>query len=282
MIEYVYLNGDFIAKSKAKISVLDRGFLFGDGIYEVIPVYQQQPFRLQEHLTRLKLCLEQVSITNPYSDSQWQQLISQLIDKNQLNNTSIYIQVTRGIDMVRSHVGTAKIEPSVLIMTSPLALDVADLNPIKAVLLDDNRWQHCNIKSIALLGNVLLKQQAFILGFDEAILHREQQVTEGASSNVFMVKNKELYTPEKSQWILGGITRDLIIELAENASIKVHQCPITIERLFNADEVWLSSSSREISPVCQINDKIINQGDIGPIAKQIHSAFQEFKQALTH
>lgn len=280
MPNIVYLNGEFIAKSNAKISVLDRGFLFGDGIYEVIPVYQGKPFRLSEHLSRLNDCLNKVKIKNPYVEKQWQSLIEQVIAKNNEQNTSVYIQVSRGFQQERNHVATSAVKPTVLVMTSPLSSGNYELKPIKATLLDDIRWKHCDIKSIALLGNILLRQEAEARGCQEAILHRKQKVTEGATSNVFIVKSGVIYTPEKNQYILGGITRDLIIELAKKASIKVIETQISTDELFAADEVWVSSSSREISPVTQIDDKIIAQGEIGSITKKLHSDFQAFKQTL--
>lgn len=280
MDDIVYLNGDFVAKSNAKISVLDRGFLFGDAIYEVIPVYQSKPFRLNAHLDRLNDCLKQVNIANPYSVSVWTQLIEQIVAKNNQPHLSIYIQVTRGQQPDRNHTFSEKLDASVLIMPNPLSTTVAELAPIKALLTEDIRWQYCDIKNTSLLANILLRQQAENSGFDEALLHRQGQLTEGATSNIFAVKDNTIYTPVKDQFILGGITRELIIELAKKASILVKQTAITTEQLFDADEIWISSSSREISPVTQINDKIIANGEIGPVTKKLHKAFQVFKQAL--
>ena len=280
MTPLVYLNGEFIAKQDAKVSVFDRGFLFGDSIYEVIPVYHSKPFRLKEHLDRLQYCLDVISVENPHSDEQWLEIIEQIIDKNGAGHLSIYIQVTRGIEAQRNHVANVSTQSTVLVMAMPLSPEVAELQPIESALLSDFRWQHCDVKTTSLLGNILLRQQADQQGFDEAILHRNGQVTEATASNVFIVKNNEILTPVKNHHILAGITRDLVVEIAENASIKVHQTEITTEELFNADEVWISSSSREISPVVKINDKIIADGDIGPMAKKVHQLFQVFKASL--
>ena len=281
MSNIVYLNGEFTAKADAKISVFDRGFLFGDGIYEVIPVYQGKLFRLEHHLARLQYCLTQTQITNPHDDDTWHSLFEQVIEKNGGGNLSLYLQVTRGIQTERNHLMSDDDKASVLIMVSPLNTDIAELTTSKSALLEDFRWRHCDIKSTSLLGNILLRQEAQKLGCDEAILHRDGLVTEGSISNVFIVKAGEIYTPKQSNLLLAGITRDLIIELAENASIKVHQDKVTLDDLFTADEVWISSSSREISPVTLIDDKIVGKGEIGPIAKALHEAFQQFKLKLT-
>ena len=280
MTDIVYLNGDFVSKASAKISVLDRGFLFGDGIYEVIPVYKGQAFRLSEHLRRLDASLKAIRLANPYKAAQWQSLIDQVIAKSGQQHLSIYIQISRGCQEQRNHLAGDSLEPTVLIMPGPLSTDVAELRPIKAALLEDIRWQYCHIKSVSLLANILLRQEAESQGCQEAILHRGNMLTEGATSNIFLVKNNEIHTPKKNRYILGGITRDLIIELAEKAGIKVQQRDIEVPELLQADEAWVSSSSREISPVTQINDKIVSSGTIGPVTKAIHSAFQSFKQAL--
>ncbi len=280
MTDIVYLNGDFIEKSSAKISVLDRGFLFGDGIYEVIPVYQSKPFRLEQHIERLNYCAECTQIPLTITLNQWQDILQQLIRKNGGDNLSIYIQLTRGVAPERNHAFPQDTKPTVLIMCTPLNVSIAELSAIKVTLLNDIRWQHCNIKSISLLGGILLNQQANALGFQEAILQRENYITEATTSNVFIIKGNEIYTPPKNQSILGGITRDLIVELAQQHQIIVHQIDLTIEDLLCADEVWLSSSSREISPVVLIDDKIVANGEIGPITKQMHNIFQAFKQSL--
>ncbi|NMP31017.1 D-amino acid aminotransferase [Thalassotalea sp. M1531] len=282
MTKTVYLNGEYIAKQDAKVSVCDRGFLFADSIYEVIPVYNNEPFRLKEHLDRLEFCLSAINLDSPHSSPQWQELIEQVINKNGGGHLSIYIQVTRGSDKERDHVLDKQTLPTVLIMPMPLSTEVATLKAIKVALLDDFRWQHCDIKTTALLGNIILRNQAQDNGFEEAILYRDNQVTEATASNVFMVKGKVIYTPPKNNYILAGITRDLIIELAEKASIKVVQSAISVEQLLQADEVWISSSSREISPVYQINDKIIANGEIGDTAREIHKLFQSFKQSLVN
>lgn len=280
MADIVYLNGELCAKSDAKISVLDRGFLFADGIYEVIPVYNSQPFRLKEHLARLEYCLTQIDIKNPHSVSEWKNIVRTLIERNGGGHLSIYLHVTRGISQARDHLNDNNITPTVLLMTSPIMVNDKQITTTTAALLEDIRWQHCDIKSIALLGNIMLRNHAEQLGHGEAILHRDGLVTEGSTSNVFMVKHREIFTPIQNNLILGGITRDVVIELAERSGLKVHQQNINVEQLLNADEVWICSSSREISPVTQIDDKIIANGEIGPVAKALQQEFQLFKKTL--
>ncbi|QBY05488.1 D-amino acid aminotransferase [Thalassotalea sp. HSM 43] len=279
-MDTVYLNGEWLAKQQAKISIFDRGFLFADGIYEVIPVYHGNPFRLNEHLNRLQYCLEQIQLTSPYSSEQWQTIIEQLIERNGGGHMSIYLQVTRGVHDERDHLYKENITPTVLLMASPLTVAEQPLTSCKATLLADTRWQHCDIKSIALLGNIMLRNQAQAKGYDEAILHRDGKITEGTTSNVFIVKDGTVYTPPQNNDILGGITRDVIIELCHTAGVEIQQQCIHIEQLLAADEVWISSSSREISPVIQIDDKIIGHGKVGPISKTLFAEFQHFKRQL--
>ena len=280
MTNIVYLNGDLLAKEDAKVSVLDRGFLFADGIYEVIPVYNDKPFRLEQHLARLQYCLEQVDIDNPHSNIEWKNIINTLIKRNGGGHLSIYLQITRGVSETRNHDKPDDISPTVFLMASELTVDETNIATTSAALLEDIRWQFCDIKSISLLGNMLLKNQAKAKGHSEAILHRDGFVTEGSTSNVFIVKHREVFTPPQNNLILGGITRDVIIELAEAAGLKVHQQQITVDELLAADEVWITSSSREISPVTNIDENIIGNGNIGPVAKVLHQEFQDFKKSL--
>ena len=280
MTDIVYLNGELLAKKDAKISVLDRGFLFADGIYEVIPVYNSSPFRLKQHLDRLAYCLEQLGIINPHSDIEWKNIIRTLIERNGGGHLSIYLQVTRGVSNDRNQLIDEIMTPTVMLLASPLLVSEESIETATATLLADIRWQHCDIKSIALLGNIMLRNKAQQLGCDEAILHRDNVITEGSTSNVFMVKFREVYTPKQNQLILGGITRDVIIELAETSGLKVHQQNITVDDLLSADEVWISSSSREISPITQIDGKIIGSGQVGPVANALHREFQAFKKTL--
>ncbi len=275
----VYLNGEFIALKEAHVSVLDRGFIFGDGVYEAIPTYAKNPFRLQHHLDRLNNSLHAIQIKNPLSSKQWHQLIEQVIQKNNFEDQSIYLQVTRGV-APRKHTFPQYDNPTVFIMTSPMekqSLDVME-NGIHVITLVDNRWQNCHIKSISLLPNVLLHQQAIDKGAQETILVRDGEATEGSASNLFIVLNNCLITPPKSPLLLPGVTRDLIVEIAHKQEICLKEQAIHEEDLFNAQEIWLTSSTKEILPVTKVNDKIINHGKPGPYWHQLISAYQDYIQ----
>ena len=191
----VFLNGSFVPQQDAKISILDRGFLFGDSIYEVIPVYQGLPFRLPQHLTRLRSCLDAIQLSSPYSDQQWTDIIDQLVAHHGHGNQSIYLQVTRGATNTRDHAIPIGISPTVLLMSSPLTTPslehIENPQTLTATCVNDVRWSHCDIKTTSLLANVMLRQQAQQAGVDEAILIREGLLTEGSASNIFIVKDQK-------------------------------------------------------------------------------------------
>jgi D-alanine transaminase len=277
----VYLNGEYLPIGEAKVSVLDRGFVFGDGVYEVIPVYQQQPFRLAQHLVRLQNSLDAVRIKNPCTSQQWEEILRRLITQNGFDDQSIYLQVTRGVAK-RDHFFPKDVQPTVFVMTNPLpAVDrESALRGIAAITLDDIRWQYCNIKAITLLPNVLLRQQAADNGAYEAILVRDGNVTEGAASNIFIVKNGTIKTPPKSPLLLPGITRDLVVELAQAHGIACQETPFSQSELFNADEIWLTSSTREIFPVVTLNGNPVHSGKAGPLTTQMYDIYQAYKTQL--
>ncbi len=278
-----YLNGEFIPLKDAKVSVLDRGFIFADGIYEVIPAFSGKIFRLTQHLKRLQDNLTAIKINNPCNEEQWQTIFNALIEKNNYNNTdcSVYLQVTRGVAK-RDHVFPADSTPTVFVMVSPLA----PVNPeilkkgLSVIIREDIRWQYCNIKSISLLGNIILKQEAAENNADEAILVRNGNVTEGAASNIFIVKDGIIKTPAKDKTLLPGITRDLIVEIAQKKGLTCEQTSISLDELLKADEVWLSSSTKEVSPVCQIENKPVADGKPGPVWARMYQLFQEYKKSL--
>jgi len=277
----VYLNGKFIPEENACVSVLDRGFIFGDGIYEVIPCYGARPFRLQEHLQRLSNNLTAVHMRNPLMPSQWSDVFTTILAQNEQQDQSLYLQITRGVAK-RDHAIPDDIPPTVLVMANlmqapPKDLAVAGVDVITCV---DNRWLNCHIKSTSLLANVLLRQEAIEQGAVEAILLRDGYVTEGAASNVFIVKNNVIVTPSKGATLLPGITRDLILELAQNNGCECVERQIKEAELMTADEVWLSSSTKEIVPVSNINAKPVGQGQPGPMWKRLHGFFQTFKQEV--
>ncbi|MFK5894273.1 MAG: D-amino acid aminotransferase [Pseudomonadota bacterium] len=280
--QIVYLNGKYLDISEAKVSVLDRGFIFGDGVYEVIPVYAGYLFRFEEHIQRLFNSLKEIRLELGNSLSQWQTIIEQLIQRNGSGDWSIYLHITRGVAK-RDHGFPGKdIEPTVFIMCNPLYPQSEELREkgVKAVTLADNRWLNCHIKAISLLPNILLRQQAMDSGTQEAILIRDGFATEGAASNLFIVNNNILITPEKSQQLLPGVTRDLIVELAQNNQLEVREQAISEHELINADEIWLTSSTKEILAVTHLNDSPVANGRPGALWKKMMALYQQYKNRL--
>jgi D-alanine transaminase len=277
----VFLNGEFLPLSEAKISVLDRGFIFGDGVYEVIPVYHKNLFRLTQHIERLENNLSAIQINNPYNREQWLERLTDVINRQGQENLSVYLQVTRGI-APRDHAFPKDIKPTVFIMASELKqISLQSFNNGSTVItLDDIRWQYCNIKSISLLPNILLKQQALDQNAQEAILIRDGEVTEGSSSNIFIVRDQVIKTPVKTRKLLPGVTRDLVVELARTASMQCEETTITEQELFEADEVWLTSSTREIVPVVKLNDQQVGDGSPGPVSRKMFDIYQMYKDSL--
>lgn len=277
----VYLNGEFMPLSEARVPVLDRGFIFGDGVYEVVPVYGKRPFRLDEHLDRLNNSLDATRIDNPYSESEWKKIMSQIITRNGVEDQSVYIQVTRGVAK-RDHPFPESTTPTVFMMSNPLVVtDEETFNKgISAITLDDIRWRYCNIKAITLLPNILLRQTAIDEGAQEAILVRSGEITEGSASNVFIVIDGVVKTPPKSSRLLPGITRDLIVELAEQHGIKCIEANFSRTELEAADEIWVSSSTKEIMPVVKLNDEPVDNAEPGPVTRQMRDIFQSYKAEL--
>lgn len=278
----VFLNGEFVDQQAAMVSVLDRGFLLGDGVYEVIPVFGSRPFRLKQHIDRLNNSLEQTRIPNPLSTQQWQQMLHTLIEKNGSGDQSLYVQITRGAVSKRDHAFPEKPQPTVFAMANPTK-EIAQSELEKgfsAITLDDIRWQRCDIKSISLLANVLLRQQALDNHSQEAILIRNGFALEGAASNVFMVASDQVITPPKDRQILPGITRDLIVELALNNNITLVERPISESELRKADEIWLSSSVREIVPVTELDQTRVGTGKPGPLWHRIIDLYRNYKRGF--
>ena len=279
----VYLNGEFLPDTEAKVPVLDRGFIFGDGIYEVIPAYGGRAFRLKEHLQRLGNNLYAVQIMNPYTDMKWTDLVEQLINKNGYQNkdASIYLQVTRGVAQ-RDHAFPQDTKPTVLLMCNPLAPlpDTMLQHGAHAITAEDFRWVNCHIKTISLLPNVLLRQQAIDANATETILIRDGMATEGAASNLFIVENGTIKTPPTGPLLLPGITRDLILELARDNSVAAEESDISAEQLKKASEIWLSSSTKEILPVTVLDGEIVGSGKPGPVWQHMYELYQNYKQSL--
>jgi D-alanine transaminase len=277
----VYLNGKFMADTEACVPVLDRGFIFGDGVYEVIPVYGGRLFRFREHLTRLENSLRAVRIANPLDSAGWQQMLQQLVEQNDGGDLSMYLQVTRGAAK-RDHALPANVTPTVFAMCNPLVPPAAEVleQGVSAISLDDIRWQHCHIKAISLLPNILLRQQALDQDAAEAILIRDGVATEGAASNLFAVLDGVLTTPPKGPTLLPGITRDLVLELAASNHIPHQEADITLDALRNAEEIWLTSSTKEILPVTRFDGKAVADGKPGPLFQRMLNLYQQYKQQL--
>ncbi len=259
----------------AKISVLDRGFLFGDGVYEVIPAYKGELFYFSDHVKRLQHSLQRISLEIAYDSAKWQNILTPLLDKNR--NQAIYLQVTRGVAAKRDHVFPEIITPTIFAMANDIQpLDSIQAG-IKAVTLDDSRWGLCDVKATTLLANVLLKQQASTQQCAEAILIKDGNAIEGAASNLFVILNNTLITPPKSSKILAGITRQIILELARANGLEVHEREITLAELQIADEIWLTSSTREIMPVIHLDGNPVAAGKVGSIWQQMNTWFQNNK-----
>lgn len=278
----VYLNGVFLPIEQACVPVLDRGFLFGDGVYEVIPVYGGTLFRLEEHLQRLDHSLAGIRITNPLSRALWRDTLDELVERNGGGDQSIYFQITRGAAPKRDHAFPANVLPTIFMMSTPLAPLPEDLaqNGIAAITLADIRWQKCDIKAITLLPNVLLRQEAIDHGAAEAILLRDGLAVEGAASNLFIVKDGTIITPPKSPHLLPGITRDLILELAAEHKVPHRETVITEAELRAADEVWLTSSTKEILPVTRLDNSAVSGGKPGPVWAKLIALYQHYKRTL--
>lgn len=276
----VYLNGELTPLSEARIPVLDRGFIFGDGVYEVIPVYAGKPFRAAQHLARLARSLGAIGIPNPHDEGQWMALIARVMQANPMPDQMIYIQVTRGVAK-RMHAFPKEVTPTVFIMTNPMSLPPAAAieRGVACVTMEDKRWLHCQIKSTSLLGNVLAAQNAAEQGVTEAIQFRDGMLTEASASNVWVVKDGVVAAPPKDNLILEGIRYGLIEELCGRFEIPLVSRPIPREEVFAADEVLLSSASKEILPVVTIDGKTIGNGEPGPVFKRLYAAYQEAKTA---
>ena len=281
MSQIVYLNGQFSPIAEAKISVLDRGFIFGDGVYEIIPVYSRHPFRLAEHLCRLQASLDSIRLANPYPDTEWTTLITALIEKNADEDQSVYLHITRGV-APRDHAFPANTPATVFMMSNPLITSTRAQceTGVAAVSHADNRWGRCDIKAIALLPNVLLRQMAVDVGAVETVLFRDGFLTEGAASNIFAVKKSVILAPPKDHHMLAGITYDLVLELAEEHKIPVDVRKLTEARVRAADELWITSSTKEVMPIVQLDGKPIGTGKPGPVFWQMFELYQNYKQQV--
>jgi len=261
---------------------MDRGFLFGDGVYEVFPAYNKNIFGLNSHLKRLQDGLDAINIKNPHSKNEWTNLINKLLSFDTINtNQAIYLQVSRGCDENRKHT-YGDLKSTVYLQSTPILPRIKDslIKGKSAISRDDIRWSQCNTKATSLLANILYAQEAKENNAEEAILCRDGIVTEGASSNVFIVKDNCIFTHPKSPNILPGITREIIIDCAKNLNLKVKEETFSKDTLMSADEVWISSSTREILPITLIDNLKINTGNAGPVWSIIYDSYQDSKNAM--
>lgn len=261
----------------AKISVMDRGFLFGDGVYEVIPAYGGHLFRLADHIERLNNSLAGIRLPLDYSVDDWRAIFAPLLDNGK--DQYIYLQITRGYAPKRDHAFPEQVTPTIFAMCSDIAQYPEKFTGIKAVSVDDIRWQLCHIKAITLLANILLRQQAVDKGGAEAILVKNGYVIEGAASNVFTVIDGEIITPPKSNDILPGITRDVILELARANGLPCREDIIALEALRSADEIWVASSIREILPVVELDGAVVADGKPGAVWRNMDNLLQAYKKS---
>ncbi len=277
----VYLDGEFMPSAKARVSPLDRGFIFGDGVYEVVPVFSGRPFRLAHHLRRLRNSLDAVGIDSPMGDADWQTVLQQLIDDNGAGDQYIYLQVTRGI-APRNHVFPVDAQPTVFAYAQPTvyAEPAGHVDGVSAITTKDIRWQRCDIKSTSLLAAVMLRQQAAEQGSAEALLIRNGFITEGAATNVFMVLGSDLVTAPTGPYILAGITRELVLELTKRHGIPTIERDIEQREVAAASEIWIASSTQEIKPVTRIDGSPVGKGTPGPVFARLHALYQEYKRAF--
>ncbi len=279
MSDIVYLNGNFMPVEEAHVPVLDRGFIFGDGVYEVIPVYSKHPFRMVEHLRRLQYSLDKVRIDNPCSDAEWTRLVDEIIRRNAGEDQSVYLQVTRGVAR-RDHAFPKGVKPTVFMMSSPLVTPAPALveSGVACITAQDYRWLNCDIKSVSLLGNCLLRQLSVDAGAAETILFRDGKLTEASASNVFIVRDGVLLTPPKDNLVLPGITYDVVLEIARAREFQVEVRAVDETEVRAADEIWVTSSTKEVLAVTTLDGKPVGDGRPGPLFRRMHALYQQFKQ----
>jgi D-alanine transaminase len=274
----VFLNGKLMAMEDAKVPVLDRGFIFGDGVYELVPVYSRVPFRIDEHLARLERSLGEVRIRNPYPRAEWRRHIFELVDAQPFDDQGVYFQVTRGVAK-RDHAFPKNVEPTVFMMSNPLVNPPREQieNGASAVSAVDFRWHRCDIKSISLIGNCLLRELSAEAGGAETILFRDGKLTEASASNVFVVKGGVILSPAKGELILSGITYDVIAEIARANAMPLEFRDISEAETRGADELWVSSSSKEVLAIVELDGRKVGDGRPGPVFRRMHQLYQEFK-----
>ncbi|MGQ9830969.1 MAG: D-amino acid aminotransferase [Thermochromatium sp.] len=278
----LYLNGSFMPLTEACLSVMDRGFLFGDGVYEVIPSYGGHFLWLEPHLNRLDASLAALRIQAPLRREDWHALLRRLIGAPPAPDQYVYLQVTRGVAPERDHLCPEGIQPTVLAFAQPIKPRPPGLaeQGIICITRPDIRWLRGDIKSISLAAAVLMRREAADEGALETLMHRDGWVTEGAVSNVFVVTNGVLVTPPPSSWLLSGITRALVLTLAREHGIEFQEQPVALDTLRTADEIWLSSSTREVLPVTRLDGAPVGDGRPGPLWQRMDAIYQDYKRRV--
>ena len=279
--DIVHLNGEFMPLAEARVPVLDRGFIFGDGVYEVIPVYSRHAFRLVEHLHRLQKSLDSIRLANPHSDAEWSQLVHEMIERNDGDDQSIYFQIRRGVAK-RAHEFPAQVKPTVFMMSTPLVTPPQEQidHGIACITGTDFRWLKCDVKSVALLGNCLLKQTAVDAGAAEIVLFRDGHLTEAAACNVLVVQDGVLLAPPKDHLILPGITYNVVLELAAANQIPLEMRAASEQEVRAAQEIWITSSTKEVLAVTRLDGAAVGDGKPGPLFRRMHALYQDFKRTF--
>lgn len=275
----LYLNGAFVPPEAAHISVMDRGFLFGDGVYEVIPSYGGHFLGLEPHLDRLDASLAAMRLDAPLAREDWRAVLRRLIGEPPAVDQYVYLQVTRGTAPERDHLCPEGVRPTVLAFAKPIkprAPAIAEQG-VACITHPDVRWLRGDIKSISLAAAVLMRREAADADALETIMHRDGWVTEGAVSNVFVVAGGALMTPPKSRLLLSGITRELALTLAHEHGLEFVERPVALDTLRAADEIWLSSSTREVLPVTRLDGELVGDGRPGPLWRRMDALYQDYK-----
>lgn len=276
-----HFNGQLLPLDRICISPLDRGFIFGDGVYEVVPVYDGVMLRGREHFQRLQRSMDEIRLANPHTVDEWLRLSAELLAHHP-GNQALYIQVTRGVPPKRDHVIPQGIQPTVFMMSNPMSTPSKEMveNGVACITSRDFRWEKCHIKSTSLLGNVLARTLSAEVGATETILLRDGMLTEASSSNVFVVKDGRVAAPPQDNLILLGITYELLVRLASEGRLALDIRPVREAEVRNAAEVWLSSSTKEVLAVTTIDGKPVGSGKPGPVFRHMHALYQDFKAKL--
>ncbi|UHH32090.1 aminotransferase class IV [Pseudomonas veronii] len=276
-----HYNGQLLQLSTLSIPIEDRGFIFGDGVYEVVAVYGRKLFGGLGHVKRLLRSLGEVSIVSPYDEDGWLELLQSVIDNNPWDNQSVYLQVTRGVS--KRDFAFPDVPPTVFAMSKELVLPSPAVleSGVDAICAEDTRWARCDIKSVSLLPTVLLRNKSVASGADETVLFRDGLLTEGSGANIFIVHDGVVATPPKSNRILAGVTRDITIEAARRGGLTVQERDITEAEVRAADELWLTASPREVLPITRLDQQPVGHGDSagapGPVFKLVWQAYQQAK-----